>query len=117
MQDNGPKRLGVLGFGFKLHSSLFKHQTVFLLPGERWLRVRNRRKNMNMKEVIMAGPRHSVVHEVPVPEIKDNEILVKVLYTGMCHSEWYPWSTAKGGEHFGHEAVGKIVKLGKAVKG
>ena len=62
--------------------------------------------NKTMKKLVMKGPRQSEVIEVPVPEINDNQLLVKVTYTGMCHSEWYPWSIAKAGEEFGHESVG-----------
>lgn len=48
-----------------------------------------------MKQMIMAGPRKSKIIEVPVPEINDDQMLVRLTLTGMCHSEWYPWATAK----------------------
>lgn len=44
-----------------------------------------------MKQIVMAGPRKSRIIDVPIPEITDDQLLVKVTYTGMCHSEWYPW--------------------------
>ena len=66
-----------------------------------------------MKQIVMAGPRKSEIIDVPIPEITDDQLLVKVTYTGMCHSEWYPWSTAKPGEVFGHETVGVVAKCGK----
>ena len=47
-----------------------------------------------MRQMIMAGPRRSKIIEVPIPEYNDNEMLVKVTLTGMCHSELYPWATA-----------------------
>ena len=61
-----------------------------------------------MKQIVMDGPRKSHVEEVPEPTIAEDQILVKLTYTGMCHSEWYPWSTAKQGDVFGHETVGDI---------
>ncbi len=70
-----------------------------------------------MKQIIMEGPRKSKVIQVAVPKIDDNQILVKVKYTGMCHSEWYPWSTAKPGDTFGHETMGYIAEVGRNVKG
>ena len=39
-----------------------------------------------MRQMIMAGPGKSEIIEVPIPEISDNEMLVKVTLTGMCHS-------------------------------
>lgn len=70
-----------------------------------------------MKQIVMTGPRKSKVIEVPMPKIDDNQLLVKVTYTGMCHSEWYPWSIAKAGETFGHESVGRVAAVGKDVTG
>ena len=70
-----------------------------------------------MKQIVMQGPRKSRVVEVPMPEFTDDQLLVKVTYTGMCHSEWYPWSVAEGGEVFGHEAVGVVAEAGRNVQG
>lgn len=70
-----------------------------------------------MKQIVMTGPGTSRVEETPIPSISENELLVKVIYTGMCHSEWYPWYTAKAGETFGHEPVGIVAEVGSRVKG
>ena len=70
-----------------------------------------------MKRIEMTGPGKSRVIEVPVPSYGDSEILVRVIYTGICHSEYYPWLTAKAGQHFGHEAVGRVEAVGKNVSG
>jgi len=70
-----------------------------------------------MRQIIMEGPRKSKIIEVDVPKINDDQILVKVKYTGMCHSEWYPWSVAQPGDKFGHEAMGYIAEVGHNVKG
>ena len=42
---------------------------------------------------------------------------MKVRYTGICHSELYPWSVAQAGQTFGHEPMGTVVEVGKNVKG
>ena len=70
-----------------------------------------------MKQVVMVGPRKSEVIDVPIPEITDDQLLVKVTYTGMCHSEWYPWTVAQPGELFGHESVGVVARCGRNVTG
>ena len=68
-----------------------------------------------MKQLVMEGPRKSRIVDVPVPEISGAQLLVRVTLTGMCHSEWYPWSTAKKGDVFGHEAVGVVAAVGPGV--
>ena len=63
----------------------------------------------------MDGPRKSRIVDVPTPVISGAQLLVKVTLTGMCHSEWYPWSTAKPGDILGHEAVGVVAQTGPDV--
>jgi Threonine dehydrogenase and related Zn-dependent dehydrogenases len=70
-----------------------------------------------MKAIVMEGPRKSRVVEVAEPKINDDKLLVKVKYTGMCHSEWYPWTVATKGTRFGHEPMGTVVEVGRNVKG
>lgn len=70
-----------------------------------------------MKKIIMEGPKKSRIVHVDIPKINDSQLLVKVVYTGMCHSEWYPWSVAAPGDSYGHETVGIVADKGRAVKG
>jgi threonine dehydrogenase-like Zn-dependent dehydrogenase len=70
-----------------------------------------------MKSLIMEGPEKSKVIEVPMPVIGENQLLVKVKYTGVCHSEMYPWSVANAGDRFGHEPMGTVVETGASVTG
>lgn len=70
-----------------------------------------------MKQMIMEGPKKSKIIDVDIPKINDNQLLVKVKYTGMCHSEYYPWLTAKKGDILGHEAMGIVAEVGRNVKG
>jgi len=65
----------------------------------------------------MDGPCKSHVAEVDEPTITGDQILVKLTFTGMCHSEWYPWSTAKAGDVFGHETIGVVARTGANVQG
>ena len=68
-----------------------------------------------MRQIVMEGPRKSRIVDNPIPEILEAQLLVRVTLTGMCHSEWYPWSTAKKGDILGHEAVGVVAAVGPDV--
>lgn len=70
-----------------------------------------------MKQMVTAGPRKTKIIEVPIPEINDSQMLVRVTLTGMCHSELYTWQTAGEGTVIGHESVGVVEKIGANVKG
>ncbi len=70
-----------------------------------------------MRKMILAGPRKSEIIQVPIPQYNENEMLVKVTLTGMCHSELYPWATAKPGDVLGHESIGVVAELGSKVQG
>ena len=57
------------------------------------------------------------IEEMSIPEIDENEILVKVQVCGICGSdvmEWY--RIKKAPKVLGHEMAGDIVKVGKNVK-
>jgi threonine 3-dehydrogenase len=58
------------------------------------------------------------ITEVPVPEPKEDEVLVKVKYASICGTDigiynWIPWAEAhiKPPQIMGHEMVGEIVKI------
>ena len=70
---------------------------------------------IEMKALVMTGPRESRVVQVEIPTISDDQVLVKVKYTGMCHSEYYPWTVAVAGQTFGHETMGYVAAVGKNV--
>lgn len=70
-----------------------------------------------MKAIEMVSPGVSQVIDMDMPKFNDDQILVKVTYSGICHSEYYPWLTAKKGQRFGHEAVGVVADFGKNVEG
>ncbi len=58
------------------------------------------------------------IQDVPKPEIGDDEILVKVMASGICGSdvtEWY--RVPKAPKILGHEATGVIEKVGSKVAG
>jgi len=73
-----------------------------------------------MKALWYNAPRDFVIKDVPIPQIKDDEVLLKVHSCGVCGTDGH----IHDGEFIstfplipGHEAVGSIVELGKNVKG
>jgi L-iditol 2-dehydrogenase len=57
------------------------------------------------------------IEEMQIPEINDNEILVKVIASGICGSDVMEWYRIKKAPLvLGHEIAGDIVEVGKNVK-
>ncbi len=58
------------------------------------------------------------LEEMPIPEISEDEILVKVLASGICGSDVMEWYRIKKAPLvLGHETTGTVEKIGKGVKG
>ena len=61
------------------------------------------------------------VKEVPIPEIGDNDVLIKVKLTGICGTDWSIYNGWYSADKLpmipGHEFSGVIAKLGKNAKG
>lgn len=75
-----------------------------------------------MQAVILesfGGPETLKVREVPTPEPREGEILVKVRAAGVCHHDVLHRAGklpgAKAGVVLGHETAGEVVKLGANV--
>lgn len=74
-----------------------------------------------MRQATMAAPYKITFGDVPVPEIFDDEVLVKIRRIGICGSDIHVYH----GKHpytsypvvQGHEVSGEIDKVGKAVEG
>jgi L-iditol 2-dehydrogenase len=57
------------------------------------------------------------IEEMPIPKINDDEILVKVMASGICGSDVMEWYRIKKAPLvLGHEISGDIVEVGKNVK-
>jgi L-iditol 2-dehydrogenase len=72
-----------------------------------------------MKAAVIKGKGNIVIEEVPAPEPKAGEVLLKVEACALCGTDQRVLS---GEKHVdvsivGHEITGKAVKIGKAVKG
>ncbi|HML36760.1 MAG TPA: alcohol dehydrogenase catalytic domain-containing protein, partial [Bacillota bacterium] len=68
-----------------------------------------------MKAIVFHAPKEISIEDVPVPEIKDDEALIKVLQVGICGGDihFYDGSQpyANYPQIYGHEVVGHIEKL------
>lgn len=73
-----------------------------------------------MIQQVMIKPREIVFREVPVPEIADNQVLVKVKRIGVCGSDIHVWHGTHPFTTYpvtqGHEVSAEIVKVGKDIK-
>lgn len=72
-----------------------------------------------MKTAILQAPREFAFTEEPVPQINDDEVLVRVAYCGVCTSELDMWTGEAGGDIFprklGHEVSGMVEATGAQV--
>jgi 2-desacetyl-2-hydroxyethyl bacteriochlorophyllide A dehydrogenase len=72
-----------------------------------------------MKALVYEGPREMKILDVPKPVIEPNEVLIQVVYSGICGSELSGFlgknSLRKPPLIFGHEFSGRIVEVGEDV--
>lgn len=74
-----------------------------------------------MLQQVMTAPGKIEFREIPVPEIGENEVLIKIMKIGVCGSDIHVYH----GEHpftsypvtQGHEVSGEVVKTGTVVSG
>ena len=74
-----------------------------------------------MLQEVMTKPGEIIFREIPVPEITEDQVLVKIMRIGICGSDIHVYH----GKHpftkypvtQGHEVSGEIVKLGDKVTG
>ena len=76
-----------------------------------------------MKVAIMTGVGQMDYTQRPIPTPKDNEVLVKLEYVGICGSDLHYYETGAIGSYvveppfvLGHEPGGVVVEVGKGVK-
>ena len=80
---------------------------------------------MLQKSAVMRGTDNMVIKEIPVPQIKDKEVLVSLEYVGICGSDVHYYHNGCCGAYkvdlsedfmLGHECAGTIVEVGKMWK-
>jgi 2-desacetyl-2-hydroxyethyl bacteriochlorophyllide A dehydrogenase len=69
-----------------------------------------------MKAAVVQRPGTLVVQQVPVPEISDEEVLIRVKYTGICGTDWSIFTGKYSADRLplipGHEFSGEVVQVG-----
>jgi len=74
-----------------------------------------------MKAAVIERPERLVIKQVPVPEIRDDEVLIKVQYTGICGTDWSIFTGKYSADRLplipGHEFSGVVEKVGKNAVG
>lgn len=75
-----------------------------------------------MKTAVMTGIMEVEIQQRPIPQPKDNEVLVKVEYVGICGSDLHYYEAGRIGDFvveppfvLGHEAGGTVVEVGANV--
>ena len=71
------------------------------------------------KVAMLTAPKKIEVKEYEIPELQDNDILVKVEGCGVCGTDVHEWKGDPFGlipVTLGHEGTGEIVALGKNIK-
>lgn len=78
---------------------------------------------MNNRAAFMTDLKQMDIREIPVPEPKEKEVLVKLEYVGICGSDVHYYEHGKIGDFIvngdfilGHECAGTVVAIGKGVK-
>ena len=76
-----------------------------------------------MKTAVMTDIMEVEIQERPIPQPKDDEVLVKVEYVGICGSDLHYYESGRIGDFvvkppfvLGHEAGGTVVEVGANVK-
>lgn len=79
--------------------------------------------NGTMKVAVMEGIGKMGYVECPIPEVKSDEVLVKLEYVGICGSDMHYYETGAIGDYvveppfvLGHEPGGTVVEVGSNVK-
>ncbi len=74
-----------------------------------------------MKAAVIEKPNVIAIKQVPIPEIGDTDVLIKVKYTGICGTDWSIYTGKYSADKLpliaGHEFSGVIAQVGKNARG
>ena len=73
-----------------------------------------------MKAAVVEKPNVLVIKQVPVPEFNDDEVLIKVKYTGICGTDWSIFTGKYSADKLplipGHEFSGTVAQVGRRAR-
>ena len=74
-----------------------------------------------MKALVLRGAYDIAVEDRPDPQAAPGEVVIEVIATGICGSDFHGYSGENGRRHpgqvMGHETVGRVAELGEGVTG
>ncbi|WP_411341205.1 zinc-binding dehydrogenase [Sphingopyxis sp. J-6] len=73
-----------------------------------------------MRAAVLEGPGKIAVKDVPMPEIGEDDVLIRVVNCGICGSDIHSFKTGmyvEPGQVMGHEFMGHISQVGSQVEG
>ncbi|MGJ8692767.1 MAG: alcohol dehydrogenase catalytic domain-containing protein [Thalassotalea sp.] len=77
---------------------------------------------MKISAAILEQTKQALVihHDIEVPELKTGQVLVKISYAGLCHSQLMETRGGRGEDKYlphmlGHEGVGEVITLGAGI--
>jgi len=74
-----------------------------------------------MKAAVVEKPGVLTIKQVPVPEFNDDEVLIKVKYTGICGTDWSIFTGKYSADKLplipGHEFSGTVAQVGRRARG
>jgi len=70
-----------------------------------------------MKAAVVEKPGVLSIKQVPVPQVADEEVLIRVKYTGICGTDWSIFTGKYSADKLpmvpGHEFSGIVAQVGK----
>jgi L-iditol 2-dehydrogenase len=80
-------------------------------------------EKMENKAIFMSGTNEMVWKDVPMPTVRDNDVLIKVEVVGICGSDVHYYQHGRIGDFIvngdfilGHECAGEVIEVGSGVK-
>ncbi|GHU63306.1 dehydrogenase [Clostridia bacterium] len=74
-----------------------------------------------MRAQVVSAPNRMELKQIPIPQIKEDEVLVKIKYCGICGSDWSIFTGKYVPERLplvtGHEMFGTVAEVGGDAKG
>ncbi len=83
--------------------------------------INNIPKTISAAILYKTGKNLKIVDDLIIPELRKGQVLVKMIYAGLCQSQLMEIKGLRNQSHYlphllGHEGSGKVIQIGKGVK-